>query len=55
MCRIAPQTLWIHVWVAVVTAPTTVSPVSVTRPVSASKTVALTTPTFVKVSDKSLF
>lgn len=54
ICPVDSQTPWTHVWVAVVMEQTAVSPVSVTRPVSATTTAALTTLTYVKVSDSSL-
>lgn len=49
-CSADPQTRWTRVRVAVVTAQTAVSPVSVTSTVSATMTAALTMKPYVKVS-----
>lgn len=50
VCAVDPQTRWTRVRVAVVTAQTTDTRASVTSPVSATMTVAMTMKNFVKVS-----
>lgn len=55
MLSVDSQNPWTHVRAGVVMGQTIISPVSVTHPVSASKTAALTTARCAKVSDSPQF